>query len=309
MPLAAILALPLVLAAHPGVGVVVDAKGNVFYTDLKQVLRLAPDGSKSVVVPNVHTHELFLELDGTLLGEHLWYEGDATGKWGHRVWKRSPDGVVSDVIPATEGFRGEYSFVRDARGHMHWADGPVGAGDKANRVRVLRRSPDGAVSVLAGGVPGHADGRGEAARFHAIRWMTASPDGTVHLIDAGALRRVAPDGTVTTLATLFRRTVRSLFEDEDRHRLMGLAADGEGNVYVANNAECRVDRVGADGAVSVFSRSTAPWSPTGVTVSPSGDAVWILEYSLLGVRVRKVPAPALKDAASSPSTAGPNRRR
>ncbi len=44
--------------AHPGVGIVIDSRGNVFYTDLRQVWRIAADGSKSVAVLNVHSHEL-----------------------------------------------------------------------------------------------------------------------------------------------------------------------------------------------------------------------------------------------------------
>lgn len=89
--------------AHPGIGIVVDSLGNVFYTDLKQVWRMSPDGKIEVAVSGVHTHELYLDASDNLYGEHLWYEGDRTGKWGHYVWKRSPKGVVEKVIPATEG--------------------------------------------------------------------------------------------------------------------------------------------------------------------------------------------------------------
>ena len=33
--------------AHPSVGIVQDSRGNVFYTDLKQVWKIAPDGKKT----------------------------------------------------------------------------------------------------------------------------------------------------------------------------------------------------------------------------------------------------------------------
>jgi hypothetical protein len=65
--------------AHPGIGIVVDSRGNVFYTDLQQVWRLAPDGKLEVAVPGVHAHELCLDASDNLYGEHLWYEGDRTG--------------------------------------------------------------------------------------------------------------------------------------------------------------------------------------------------------------------------------------
>src|SRR5262249_6723135 len=98
--LGALLAAPAL--AHPGGGIVVDGGGNIFYTDLKQVWKIAPDGRKSVAVPNVHTHELCLDSGGNLFGEHLWYEGEATNRWGHRVWRLTPEGRLENVIPPTE---------------------------------------------------------------------------------------------------------------------------------------------------------------------------------------------------------------
>jgi hypothetical protein len=65
-------------AAHPGIGIVQDRRGNVFITDTKQVWKIAPEGRISVAVPGVHTHELCLDSNDDLYGEDLWYEGDAT---------------------------------------------------------------------------------------------------------------------------------------------------------------------------------------------------------------------------------------
>src|SRR5260221_11330317 len=73
--------------AHPAVGIVRDSDGNVFYSDTANVWRIDAHGAKLIVVRNVHTHELWLDSSGYLYGEHLWYEGDATHKWAHRVWK------------------------------------------------------------------------------------------------------------------------------------------------------------------------------------------------------------------------------
>jgi hypothetical protein len=108
--------------AHPGIGIVVDSKGNVFYTDLSHVWRIAPDGTKTIAVANVHTHELCTSTNRTLLyGEHLWYNGDALNTWGSRVWMRSPDGKVVDVVPSHPGFNDGFSFVRDAAGNSYFA--------------------------------------------------------------------------------------------------------------------------------------------------------------------------------------------
>ena len=55
--------------AHPSVSVVIDSHGNVFYSDLKQIWRVAPDGSRSVAVPNVHSHALYIDAGDTLYGD------------------------------------------------------------------------------------------------------------------------------------------------------------------------------------------------------------------------------------------------
>ena len=41
--------ISIVVAAHPGIGIVKDSKGNIYYTDLKQVWKIALDGSKTPV--------------------------------------------------------------------------------------------------------------------------------------------------------------------------------------------------------------------------------------------------------------------
>src|ERR1700752_659884 len=140
--------------AHPGVGIVQDSRGNVFFTDLKQVWKITADGRKSVAVPNVHSHELCIDAEDNLFGEHLWYEGDATKKWGHRVWRLTKDGNLSDVIPAREGFLRDYSFVRDRAGNMYWAE-------PGEKVVIKKRPRDGQATTLA------------AADFRDVGWMAA----------------------------------------------------------------------------------------------------------------------------------------
>ncbi|MDP9229560.1 MAG: hypothetical protein M3O67_02675 [Bacteroidota bacterium] len=38
------------LFAHPGIGIVKDSKGNIYYTDLKHVWKISTDGNRTVVV-------------------------------------------------------------------------------------------------------------------------------------------------------------------------------------------------------------------------------------------------------------------
>src|SRR5574341_836477 len=106
--LAIFLLLTPSVSAHPGIGLVMDSRGNVFYTDLKQVWKISPEGKKSIAVHNVHTHELYIDADDCLYGEQLWSEDGATNKWRHYVWKLHTDGTLEQVIKPREGFRVNY---------------------------------------------------------------------------------------------------------------------------------------------------------------------------------------------------------
>ena len=74
---------------HPGIGIVKDSKGNIYYTDLAKAWKIALDGNRSVVVTGVHTHELYIDEEDNLYGEHLWYNGESKDTWGHYL--RSPN--------------------------------------------------------------------------------------------------------------------------------------------------------------------------------------------------------------------------
>jgi hypothetical protein len=253
------------LEAHPGIGIVADSRGNVFYTDLHQVLKIDAAGRVSVAVPGVHTHELFIDSQDNLFGEHLWYEGDATKQWGHRVWKRSPDGQILDVIPATRGFRTEFEFVRDAGGNQYWVGDA--SGDAANtRTTLFLRTPAGQRRIVARGLVN-------------ARWIAAGPSRAIYVVDDRQIKRVTPDGRVQVVSP---RLVTGFFADF----IGGVTADDHGDIYVANYGAGTVDRIRPDGSLTVFARSRGRFGPCGVLVR--GDDVWVLEFAMIdAVRVRR----------------------
>jgi hypothetical protein len=268
--LAAAFFCALPLAAHPGTGIVQDARGNVFYTDLVRVWRIDPDGRKTIAVRNVHTHELCLDADGNLFGEHLWYEGEATDTWGYRVWRLAANGVLSEVIAPRKGFRKEYSFVRDGAGNMYRAQ-------PGSPTRIEKRTPGGALSILA-----------ECGDCREVRGMAATAEGTVLFLDAGDLREVSPAGRLRTITRRLSRRVWTQPHVSDEHALMGIWTDAAGNAYVASYGSREVKRISRAGDVRVVARSRVPWSPTGGLVTAGGD-LWLLESSMTNaVRVRRV---------------------
>lgn len=253
-----LLAVAVPARAHPPVGIVRDRAGNVFYSDLAHVWRIAPDGRKTIAVRDVHTHELALDGAGNLYGEDSRYQGGE--RWRHRVWRRDPRGRVTDVVPWGEGFWPGYGFVRDRAGAMYWVQCP-------GRVcTIRRRSANGTTTVVAPG----------ARLGTSVQWMAAASDGSLYVVDGAGLRRVTPAGRLATVG-------RGLGSGA-----MGMWPDAEGGVFVARSTRREVAHVRADGRVRVVARTPAPWAPSGVTVAPDGN-LWLLEYSPENeVRVRHV---------------------
>lgn len=256
--------------AHPGVGIVMDSRGNVFYTDLKQVWKIDGQGRKSVAVSNVHTHELYMDAQDNLYGEHLWYNGERLNTWGHFVWRYSPDGKVEKIIPDTEGFLTHYSFVRDHHGNMFWAN------REGTCQQVVEQDRNGTSAKI---------GR---ACFENIRWMTATSAGTIYLIDLYDLKQVTRFGQVTTLARDLHEYNFTGALVNDPHLVMGLSVDKDENVYVAVYGARKVKKVTPAGKVFTIAETNVGWSPAGVLHAPNGD-LWILEYSPMNaVRIERI---------------------
>ncbi len=95
----------------------------------------------------------------------------------------------------TARFREPMGLAVDRAGQVYVADFP-------STVRQI--TPAGLVSTLAGSphAIGSADGRGAAARFNGVNAVAVDATGHLFVTDSAnaTLRRIAPDGTVTTLA-------------------------------------------------------------------------------------------------------------
>ncbi|MCP9291242.1 hypothetical protein [Gracilimonas sediminicola] len=256
------------VAAHPSVSVVIDSKGNIFYSDLSRVWMISPDGDKKVVVENVHTHELWLSPNDELFGEDVRNQGD---NYRHKVWVRLPDGTVEDVMGWRNGYPDEYSdysFVRDNEGHSYVLDRPN------KRIKVYRNE--------------------EVFHSHSLskfegspRWHTLSPSGDLFVSFEGFIVKVSEKSSSKFTESLIERT--SEFDwVGDHHALMGMWFDRENELYVALFSGQRVIKVYKDGAKEEVYRSEGDWSVTGGAFAKDGSVV-LLEFSNSNsVRIRKI---------------------
>lgn len=256
--------------AHPGWGIVRDGRGNIFFTDLKQVWKLAPSGELTVAVPHVHTHELVIDPRGNLFGENLSYE--APDKWHDYFWQRSPDGRVTTVI-ADGGVTRGVSLLKDGAGNEY----SVEQNNHTRRNTILvKRTPERKVLELAGGAFGMKDGKGSAARLGSVGGVAVMLDGTVFLVDGGALRKVAPDGTVKTIARGLEKPAKLIQGTGGlSNPRSGLRLDAVSNAYIADFDNRRVLKVAPNGTRVTAYESPLGWGPTGIWIE--GEDLHVLE--------------------------------
>ena len=278
-------ALSLGPQAHPGIGIVCDSKGNIFYTDLTHVWKIERSGKRTIAVRNVHTHELYLDKNDNLYGEHLWYNGERLDTWGHYVWRLKNNGVFDSIIPPTEGFPDNYSFVRDSAGNMYWVQ-------RYTTCRFKKKTPRGEIITIA------------ERKFKDIRWMYASPDGTLYFVDLLDLYKLDQHGKFTLLAKQLASN-RNKFSD-NRHSVYGIWMDKQRSIYVAVLADQQVKKIDASGKVSTVLQSRDGWYPTGGVFDRENN-LWLLEgNSANEVRVRKIPNERLISQTRTNRAASPN---
>lgn len=120
-------------------------------------------------------------------------------------------------------------------------------------------APAGTVGTFAGsGLVGLADGRWNQARFNGLHGLAVDSAGNLYVGDTGnhAIRKVTPDGNVTTLAG--NGTAGFADGTGPAARFsgpQGVAVDGSGNVYVADIGNCRIRKISPGGTVTTLAGS------------------------------------------------------
>ena len=176
--------------------------------------------------------------------------------WPARVHLLAGDGQdgALDGAALASRFSDPYGVAIGPRGAIYVADG-----GEANRIRVVQ--PDGAVSTLAGGKEGFVDGLGTAAAFNTPSAIALDHLGNLYVADTGnhAIRRIAPDGAVTTLAGNGSPGYADGIGRAAQFKgPVGIAVDDAGIVYVADTYNDRIRRIAQDGTVTTLAGTGKP---------------------------------------------------
>jgi sugar lactone lactonase YvrE len=141
------------------------------------------------------------------------------------IWKISTsDSTVSTITTVNDQTS---DIVCDRQGNLYVLS--VGQG------KILKITPAGVVTTLAGGASGQIDGQGAAAGFKALDAMDIDSAGTIYVADYQSVRRVDQAGNVKTL----------YIDSTAAEQMLGIACDNNHNVYYAADVEVyRLDSLG-----------------------------------------------------------------
>jgi sugar lactone lactonase YvrE len=150
-------------------------------------------------------------------------------------------------------FNGPIGVAVDPRGNIYVAD------SYNDRIRMI--TPGGQVSTVAGnGTPGYADGDRNTAMFDTPSGIVVANDNSLIVADTGndRLRKVSPDGNVTTLPVT------------DLSNPIGLAITHDNFLYVTELDHSRVIQIAPDGSPRVIADDARFNQPTGIAIDPNG---------------------------------------
>jgi uncharacterized protein (TIGR03437 family) len=280
--------------------VAVDAAGNVFVADFgaSRVRKIAPDGTITTVAGNgtsgfsgdggpairaqlAGPTGLALDHSGNLfISEYL----------NNRVRKVSPDGTITTVAgfggccavgdggPATQAYIPmPHGIAVDSLNNLYIAEWPDS--------RIRKVTPDGRISTIAGtGTPGLSGDGGPAASAQLnLPWGLAfDASGNLYVADNQnlRLRKIAPDGTITSIAT------------SGIGNPQGIAADSSGNIFTSSGL-----KITPDGKSSSINGSSASGQSfyylagAGVAVDSAGNLFFATGKAVLKMTPLNLPPP------------------
>ena len=178
----------------------------------------------------------------------------------HCIRKITPDGMVTTLAGligssgSTDGtgtaarFNNPTGIAIDASGYLYVTD--------TNNHTIRKISQLGAVTTLAGkaGISGYLDGAGDEASFLWPKGIAVSLSGEIYCTDQNSdIRKITQGGVVTTYAgSLTWGCIDGNGVDSAFMYPQGIAADGAGNLFVADTSSSTIRKINSTGSVTTI---------------------------------------------------------
>ncbi len=265
------LAIPA--AAHPASGIVADRQGNLYFLDT---------GSG---VYKLDAHGALTRVPGPALH---WMAIDQENRFAKTAM---PPGSGGEIVRAganpTLLLASDFPIATGRDGNLYY---PSRAGRGA--VEAVRVTPAGQKSVLTTLPVGWLNG------------LAAAPDGSLYVTENAAIRKIDPQGRVTTIAQSVSPEGCAAIPGNEAGsgpQLRGLDVDAAGTIFVAASGCGSVLKVAPDGKITTVFQLQAPWSPTAVV--KVGSDLDVLEYLHVATDDRRLWMPRLRRISADGKTA------
>jgi hypothetical protein len=253
--------------AHPASGIVVNAKGEVFFIHTGEGVGKIDAEGKLTYIHKVIGGGHFLVLDAS---------GEFSTQLPRLFEKITPAGGKPAVLYASGGA----PFVVNQDGNLYYGSGFPGGDDLTpGGLTLTRLAQDGKRTLFAPDLK-----KALANMNEAVTGLATGPDGALLVACPSAILKVKTDGTVTTLVhpvevkdgeDAFGKEPESPFFHAPYLRGLDVAEDA--TIYAAVTGRRCVVKISREGKVETVLKSERPWSPTGVAVR--GKDVFVLEYT------------------------------
>ncbi len=291
--MAAVFLSAIHVSAHPAWGIAVDRQGQVYCSDLETIWKIDRHGKVTTFRAGVsgrHVHNITIDVEDNIYGLDNSYNPQ-TQTFPRSIWKMSPKGEFSYLVPTTNTLPPGRSLWRDSDGNTYSVE-PYN--NEKIEAKIIKFAPDGTTSLFAGGKYGYLDGQKEKAEFSVITDMIFGADKTIYLSDVDKVRKIDKSGVVTTIYNKEASGNKYVKTPETSARLFGLAVDKQNNVFAADPENRRVLKISSRGEYAAVLSTEQPWKPNGVALG--GSDLYVLESwhdereAFIGTRVRKLSA-------------------
>jgi sugar lactone lactonase YvrE len=251
-------------------GIAVDRNGNIYVADSFNytIRKVTPAGVVTTVAGRVNGGSNDGQGRDAGFGNPAGIAVDDSGNVfvadtsNSGIRKITPAGIVTtlaggsssgsaDGVGRAAGFHLPYGVAVDKSGHVYVAD-------KGND-SIRKITSTGEVTTLAGltgGSSGRTDGIGNAARFSFPHGLVVDRSGNLFVSDNNnhTIRKITPDGVVTTLAGLAGFSGQSDGNNNAARFYLpsGMAIDSSGNLFVADCLNHTIRKISSEGTVTTW---------------------------------------------------------
>lgn len=265
------------IMAHPGSGIAVDRKGQVYFLDTGSGLWKIDTGGKVTHVSETKFHWLAVD-ENNVFGSGRLPSSSGTG-WDWQIVKVGTDPTIL--------LASDWPIALGPDGSLYYQSGAPG------NLRLMRSLPSGTTAVFAN-LPATISGR----PLPHLSGLCAGPGGSLYYTEENAIRRITARGVIGTVVTVRAPAGAPSIPGTPKHPyLRELAVDAHGTMYVADTGDGRVLKITFRGKITTLVQTQSPWSPTGVALS--GSEVYVLEYLHTARDVRSDWSPRVRKVASN----------